>query len=251
MDVLPLEQAKAEQMAYKDSTYVIVSKIAYLIGVPKRIFENEENIIKLDGDVIVVGDIHGSFHDLLRILKYVQENDNKVLFLGDYVDRGDFSLECITILFSFKVLYPNNFFLLRGNHEFDTMCNQYGFKDEVLNYHNPKKVKESIHDNDYSRAEKEKKPNKSKTSIKNKKYDEYYASHNNMDCYNYSEKLYEAFLQTFSYLPNGCVVNNCFSMMYPKLHLYPAVRMVTNYNGRKITNHKSEKIMTMTLPISV
>ena len=38
MDVLPLEQAKAEQMAYKDSTYVIVSKIAYLIGVPKRIF---------------------------------------------------------------------------------------------------------------------------------------------------------------------------------------------------------------------
>ena len=48
MDVLPLEQAKAEQMAYKDSTYVIVSKIAYLIGVPKRIFENEHEPPQLE-----------------------------------------------------------------------------------------------------------------------------------------------------------------------------------------------------------
>ena len=48
MDVLPLEQAKAEQMAYKDSTFVIVSKIAYLIGVPKRIFENEHEPPQLE-----------------------------------------------------------------------------------------------------------------------------------------------------------------------------------------------------------
>ena len=104
----------------------------------KEIFENEGNILQINGNVIVVGDIHGSFHDLLRILNYFQENGKKVLFLGDYVDRGNFSLECITILFALKIIQPDLFFLIRGNHEFDTMCNQYGFKKEILNYYDPK-----------------------------------------------------------------------------------------------------------------
>ena len=61
----------------------------------RSFFEKEDNVLEINDDLIIIGDIHGSFLDLLRILKYVQENDNKVLFLGDYVDRGDFSLESI------------------------------------------------------------------------------------------------------------------------------------------------------------
>lgn len=109
----------------------------------EQIFEKEKNILELDGDLIIVGDIHGSLHDLLRILKYIHEKNTKVLFLGDYVDRGNFSLECITILFSMKILYPNQFYLLRGNHEFDSICSQYGFKSEILNHHIPKKNRKS------------------------------------------------------------------------------------------------------------
>ena len=54
------------------------------------IFEKEDNVLVIKGDLIIVGDIHGSFHDLLRILKYTHEKDSKVLFLGEYVDSGNF-----------------------------------------------------------------------------------------------------------------------------------------------------------------
>ena len=96
----------------------------------QKIFEGEDNILEIDGDVIIVGDIHGSLHDLLRIFNYVEIRKCRILFLGDYVDRGEFSLECITLLLSLKILYPQRCFLIRGNHEFDTMCAQYGFKKE-------------------------------------------------------------------------------------------------------------------------
>lgn len=77
-----------------------------------QIFANEKNILEIEGDIIIVGDIHGSLHDLLRILKFIKKKNSKILFLGDYVDRGNFSLECITILFALKVSYPDDFFLI-------------------------------------------------------------------------------------------------------------------------------------------
>ena len=76
----------------------------------------------------------------MRILNIVEKDQSKVLFLGDYVDRGNFSLECITLLFSLKVLKPTKYYLLRGNYEFEIMASNYGFKKEILNYHNPKKT---------------------------------------------------------------------------------------------------------------
>ena len=61
----------------------------------------------------------------------VPSEDNPYLFNGDFVDRGSFSVECIFTLFSFKLLYPNHFFMSRGNHESENMNKMYGFEGEV------------------------------------------------------------------------------------------------------------------------
>ena len=95
------------------------------------IIEKEESMIELEPPLYICGDIHGQFYDLLRvfeILKYPPES--KFLFLGDYVDRGKRSLECILLLLCLKIKYPSRIFLLRGNHESANINRMYGFYDE-------------------------------------------------------------------------------------------------------------------------
>ena len=88
-------------------------------------------LLELSAPVKIVGDIHGQYNDLIRLFEMCgfppQAN---FLFLGDYVDRGKQSLETILLLFCYKLKYPENFFILRGNHECANVTRVYGFYDE-------------------------------------------------------------------------------------------------------------------------
>lgn len=80
--------------------------------------KKEPNLLKLKDPVTVVGDIHGQFYDFVKMLDVGGDPENtKYLFLGDYVDRGSFSVEVVLLVYAIKLNYPKTIFLLRGNHE--------------------------------------------------------------------------------------------------------------------------------------
>lgn len=105
--------------------------VSYLCNKAREVFTEQAMLLEIEAPLNLCGDVHGQYHDLLRIFEHggfpPQAN---YLFLGDYVDRGKRSLETICLLFAYKIKYPENFFLLRGNHESPSICRIYGFYDE-------------------------------------------------------------------------------------------------------------------------
>jgi len=106
-------------------------QITLLCHAARDIFIQQPILLELEAPIKIVGDVHGQYYDLLRLFEYGGfPPEANYLFLGDYVDRGKQSLETVCLLLAYKVKFPENFFLLRGNHECASINRIYGFYDE-------------------------------------------------------------------------------------------------------------------------
>mmetsp|Transcript_14345 Transcript_14345/g.54078 ORF Transcript_14345/g.54078 Transcript_14345/m.54078 type:complete len:291 (-) Transcript_14345:318-1190(-) len=97
----------------------------------REIFMREPPLLEVSAPMKIAGDVHGQYSDVLRLFRAGGlPPDQKYLFMGDYVDRGRNSIETICLLMALKVQYPDQIWLLRGNHECATINRIYGFYDE-------------------------------------------------------------------------------------------------------------------------
>ncbi|GMR34052.1 hypothetical protein PMAYCL1PPCAC_04247, partial [Pristionchus mayeri] len=113
--------------------------IAFVMTMVREYLASEPVLIEdLPFGLTVVGDLHGKLLDLDRAFMVNDKEgvrgwmNSRYLFLGDYVDRGRQALEVIMLLFSLKILYPDNLIMLRGNHEFWTINKNEGFGQEIF-----------------------------------------------------------------------------------------------------------------------
>ncbi|XP_058515796.1 uncharacterized protein LOC131479275, partial [Ochotona princeps] len=108
-------------------------EVKTLCSTLKDILVTEGNVQNVSTPVTVVGDIHGQFHDFLEMFKCAGTCPSvNFLFLGDYVDRGMNSVECVSLVLLLKVRYRHRVTLIRGNHESRQITQVYGFYDECL-----------------------------------------------------------------------------------------------------------------------
>ena len=99
----------------------------------KEILIEENNVPHVAAPCVVVGDIHGQYYDFLELIKLAGHPETtRYVFLGDYVDRGNYSVETISLLMVMKIRYPENVILIRGNHEARQVTQVYGFYDECV-----------------------------------------------------------------------------------------------------------------------
>lgn len=114
-----------------------INDLLWLCDESIKELKKDNTLLSLKAPIIIVGDIHGQFNDLLRILSIGELPPNSsYLFLGDYIDRGKCSIETLSFLLCMKVKYPSNIWLLRGNHETPEISRLYGFFGECATRYN-------------------------------------------------------------------------------------------------------------------
>ncbi|XP_015890694.3 serine/threonine-protein phosphatase 7 inactive homolog isoform X2 [Ziziphus jujuba] len=133
-----LEQFTKEDSPSEFSSVMPLDVVDKLINTASSILIMEPNCVEVgcdgeDSRVVVVGDIHGQFHDLLNLFKLagLPSENQFYVFNGNYVDKGAWGLEVFTVLLAWKVLMPSTVCLLRGNHESKHCTSRYGFEQEV------------------------------------------------------------------------------------------------------------------------
>uniref|UniRef100_A0A7N0VI02 Serine/threonine-protein phosphatase n=1 Tax=Kalanchoe fedtschenkoi TaxID=63787 RepID=A0A7N0VI02_KALFE len=115
------------------------NEIADLCDSAEKIFASEPSVLQINAPVKIFGDLHGQFGDLMRLFDEYGSPSTAgdiayidYLFLGDYVDRGQHSLETITLLLALKIEHPYNVHLIRGNHEAADINALFGFRIECI-----------------------------------------------------------------------------------------------------------------------
>lgn len=115
-----------------------VAVIDSLVVLASKLLHREPNCLQVavepNCSVVLVGDLHGQFHDLVHLLDMAGPPSSSRIFVfnGDYVDRGAWGLETFLLLLAWKIFLPHRVFLLRGNHETRFCTAAYGFEQEVM-----------------------------------------------------------------------------------------------------------------------
>lgn len=110
-----------------------ITDIEQLISEATEFLKNTDTLLHIQAPIYVIGDLHGNIFDLIRVFLHAElPPRSRFLFLGDYVDRGPYSIEIVTLLFALMLKYPGHVLLLRGNHEFASINENYGFKNQIL-----------------------------------------------------------------------------------------------------------------------
>lgn len=160
--------------------------IMAIIETAQKIFSEESSLLELEGNFTIVGDIHGNIDDLLRIFeRRGYPPSTNYLFLGDYVDRGTHSPEVIILLFCLKILYPKSLYMIRGNHECESITSVYGFKRDCI-----------------------------RRFGSNINYSSYYSVSGS------GYKIYREFMNCFKYLSFAAVVNNSYFCVHGGISPY-------------------------------
>ncbi|XP_062574022.1 serine/threonine-protein phosphatase 6 catalytic subunit-like [Saccostrea cucullata] len=115
----------------KECKYLPENDLKKLCDMVCELLLEESNVQPVSSPVTVCGDIHGQFYDLMELFRTGgQCPDTNYIFMGDFVDRGYYSLETFTLLLTLKARWPDKIILLRGNHESRQITQIYGFYDE-------------------------------------------------------------------------------------------------------------------------
>lgn len=124
--------------------------ISEILVQSRDIFKNEPLLLEFNlensEEIIVIGDIHGNMQTLMKLIEiFNKEKPKFIISLGDIVDRGPKQQECLILMLSLKILNPNGFFILKGNHETFEMNQAYGFfYDFMSKFKDPNKFNEIL-----------------------------------------------------------------------------------------------------------